>query len=684
MSEPPVPDSPFSETARPSTEEAAAPGPRGLAAIAPLRQRVSGNLFRLRLLAVVFSLMIIGSLVVSLTLGARIFEQFNTVDELWETSDAEHSTKGLLLSQIRGIFGYGGFIHNYKNYVLRQDPRLVGLIRRDLDELKSLLSNFEINEISGTEQEALTKIHAVVDEYETKLDEAILATEKRWLPMTTDHLVKIDDTPAIAGLVTLETAWLEQRDMQNNIMRKTISRGRELTTNASFLLPILALAILILPFYLRHLVREISQRQLAETALREKSGLVQLMHSITVTANEAETVDGAMQASLDAICAYTGWPVGHLYVRSPGTPEKIVPTAVWHLDDEDKYATFRETTERMELYKGFGLPGRVFGTGLPEWIEDITKIPNSFRKHINQELGVRAAFALPVSIGSDVVAVLEFFNDAPCPQDDSLLYSLIQVGTQLGRVVERSEIDRMKSEFISTVSHELRTPLTSIQGSLAIIRKAAPESLEAKHQKLVSIAHENSSRLTRLINDILDIEKIETGHIKLNRDLHMVADLIFGAIEENQSYARQHSVAIVPVGTFPHVCVNADSDRIAQVMDNLLSNAAKFSPEGSLVQVSLSRVDQGIRIEVSDQGPGIPEESRDKIFGRFMQADSSNTRKFGGTGLGLNIAKSLVELHGGAIGFESDQGSGTTFHFTLPEYEGTLEDSPDTAASAAS
>lgn len=230
---------------------------------------------------------------------------------------------------------------------------------------------------------------------------------------------------------------------------------------------------------------------------------------------------------------------------------------------------------------------------------------------------------------------------------------------------ERTRIERMKNEFVSTVSHELRTPLTSIRGSLGLIAGGAVGAVPEQVGKLVQIAHDNSERLMRLINDILDIEKIESGRMHFELRAHALPTLIAQALTTNAPYGEQWGVRFDTTGSMPEVEVLADGDRFMQIMANLLSNAAKYSPRGSVVSVAAVHIGTMIRISVHDRGPGIPEAFRSQIFGKFRQADSSDSRRKGGTGLGLSIAKALVEMHGGEIGFESAPTTGTTFHFTL-------------------
>jgi PAS domain S-box-containing protein len=235
-------------------------------------------------------------------------------------------------------------------------------------------------------------------------------------------------------------------------------------------------------------------------------------------------------------------------------------------------------------------------------------------------------------------------------------------------VTERKKVERLKNEFVSTVSHELRTPLTSIRGSLGLIAGGVAGELPAQAKSLVDIAYKNSERLISLINDILDVEKIESGKLAFDLRPQPLMPIIEQALEGNRAFGEQFGVTFQLAAVLPDVQVSVDHDRLLQVMSNLLSNAAKFSPHGGHVDVSVTQEDAGVRVAVSDHGPGIPEEFYARIFQKFSQADASDTRQKGGTGLGLSITKALVEKMDGHIGFASEIGAGATFYFVLREW----------------
>jgi PAS domain S-box-containing protein len=229
----------------------------------------------------------------------------------------------------------------------------------------------------------------------------------------------------------------------------------------------------------------------------------------------------------------------------------------------------------------------------------------------------------------------------------------------------RREVERMKSEFVSTISHELRTPLTSIAGSLTLIAGGAAGETPPKIARLVGIARQNSERLIRLINDILDLEKAEAGKLDFALNVRSLRAEVTSVAEYNRGYAQSLGVAIeLEDGEDADVLV--DSDRLTQVLTNLISNAAKFSPPGGVVRIRIDRETSGVRVTVSDSGPGIPPEFCSRIFQKFAQADASDSRVKGGTGLGLSIAKTITEKLGGSIGFDTVPGQGTSFYIVLP------------------
>jgi signal transduction histidine kinase len=245
------------------------------------------------------------------------------------------------------------------------------------------------------------------------------------------------------------------------------------------------------------------------------------------------------------------------------------------------------------------------------------------------------------------------------------------IGKAVGVVVaftdttERRALDRMKDEFISTVSHELRTPLTSLRAALGLVTGGSLNDRPEKLRQMLDIATGNTDRLVRLVNDILELERIGSGKAELHYTMCSADDLFRRAAGLQQTGASKAQLRI----TFNSQGVNvwADPDRVLQTLTNLISNAIKFSPPGTEIHLRARRVDANeAEIQVRDQGRGIPEDKLESIFERFHQVDASDSRTMGGTGLGLAICRSIVAQHGGRIWATSIVGKGSTFHFTLP------------------
>ncbi len=234
-------------------------------------------------------------------------------------------------------------------------------------------------------------------------------------------------------------------------------------------------------------------------------------------------------------------------------------------------------------------------------------------------------------------------------------------------ITERKELARLQEEFVSIVSHELRTPLTPVTGVLSLLARGDGGELSERAQQMVDLALRNSQRLMYLIDDLLDMRKMSTGTMEFDIEEVDLAAIVADAVEVNANLASDEGVRVELGRRADGLLVDADRERLTQVVTNLLTNAAKFSPPGGVIEVGVERVgDAWGRVSVTDHGPGIPADFQDRVFDKFAQADTSSTRTHGGTGLGLTIAKAIVERLGGRIDFETAPGEGTRFFFDLP------------------
>ena len=229
-------------------------------------------------------------------------------------------------------------------------------------------------------------------------------------------------------------------------------------------------------------------------------------------------------------------------------------------------------------------------------------------------------------------------------------------------------MERLKDEFVATVSHELRTPLTSIAGALSLLINDAGGTLPVQAKRLLTIAHANSQRLVRLVNNILDMERIESGKVVFVQKQVEVRSLVEEAIEANRGFADGFGVRIKLNVASAAGDIRGDPDWLLQVVTNLLSNAVKFSPPGEEVEVAIQNLSGTIRISVRDHGHGVPDDFKPRIFEKFAQADASDARQLGGTGLGLSIVKQIVTRLGGEVSFGDAPGGGAIFHVEFPGF----------------
>ncbi|MBD2358689.1 PAS domain-containing protein [Tolypothrix sp. FACHB-123] len=240
------------------------------------------------------------------------------------------------------------------------------------------------------------------------------------------------------------------------------------------------------------------------------------------------------------------------------------------------------------------------------------------------------------------------------------------VGT-IEDITESREIEKIKKEFISIVSHELRTPLASIRGALGLLSSGVLNAQPETAQQMLDIAYNDTERLVRLVNDILDLEHLESNKFNLVKQWCDTATILHQSVAAVQPLATENQIALVMLPSYVQIWV--DSDRIMQTLVNLIGNAIKFSPANSTVTATVEELSDRVLFKVQDQGRGIPESMLESIFGRFQQVDASDSRQKGGTGLGLAICRGIVQQHGGEIWVESVLGKGSIFYFTIPKFD---------------
>ncbi len=465
--------------------------------------------------------------------------------------------------------------------------------------------------------------------------------------------------------------------------------------------------------------------------LGQKTALVEILQRVAVAANQAESLETALQIGIDEVCAYTGWPVGHAYIVAEDGSRELEPYGVWHLDDPTRFATFRKITEETRFRPGVGLPGEVLSTGKPLWIMDVTRHANFPRAKAARDIGVKGAFGFPLLVGTEVYGVLEFFASVPKEPDDALLQTMAHIGTQLGRVFERlrrveQELRRAKlateqrndeleqalrqlktaqeqlivqeklaslGSLTAGIAHEMKNPLnfvinfaqlagdllSELADEVATQKDLFPRAVSENVNDLLTNLEQNlgkirehGKRANNIVGGMLMHSRGRTGERQstdLNALLAQYVNLAYHGQRSqdaafNVTLATHYDPSLTPVSIVPQ--------DLGRVFLNLAANAfyavaekKRKSPGAYEPTVSVATKKQGSRVEIRirDNADGIPESIRDKLFQPFV-----TTKPLGaGTGLGLSISYDIV-VHGhqGAIGVETEEGSGTEFIVTIP------------------
>jgi signal transduction histidine kinase/DNA-binding response OmpR family regulator len=419
-----------------------------------------------------------------------------------------------------------------------------------------------------------------------------------------------------------------------------------------------------------------------EETVRVRTAELALLQGVAVAANEAATPEEATRRALELVCRHTGWPVGHalLVHRPPGEPPVGVSGKVWYLADPGRYERFREVTAGVRMAAGVGLPGKVLASGEAAWaVDPLPGDPAYPRAAAALEVGLRIGMAFPVMIGHDVVAMLEFFSPGTDPPDAGLISLMNDVGTQIGRVVERMQADEAlraakdaaevaneaKSTFLASMSHELRTPLNAIIGYAEMLEEDAHDV--GQDDLLPDLAKIRSAgrHLLGVINDVLDLSKIEAGRTELYLETFPVATLIDEVAATVRPLAEENGNRLEVRKDVELGEMHSDLIKVRQALLNLTGNAAKFTEAGTVTLAARREADDLV-FEVTDTGIGIAPEHMDRLFQPFSQAESSTQRRFGGTGLGLVISRRFCQMLGGDVTVESQVGRGSTFTVRLP------------------
>jgi PAS domain S-box-containing protein len=442
----------------------------------------------------------------------------------------------------------------------------------------------------------------------------------------------------------------------------------------------------------RCLTRDITGRKRTE-------GRLSLQCAVTQILAESQDLLESGKRIIQAACNQLNWEVGVFWkVDAPAQVLRFVT-----LCHAQSMATpeFDRMTRSLVFEKGVGLPGRIWASGQPYWIDNVVADKNFPRAKVAARERLHGAFGFPIIAGNEVLGVLEFFSPDVREPDEELLKLAAGIGGQIGQFTERrraeeksadlfkrersaraeaEKANRLKDEFLATLSHELRTPLNAVIGWSRMLSSGRLDRESSQHA--LEVIERNAWAQKQIIEDILDVSRVITGKLQLNLGPVDLVTVVDAALDAVRPAMEAKEITIETIIDASLKMVSGDPDRLQQVVWNILSNAAKFTPTGGKVEISVSQTATRVEIQVKDSGPGISPAFLPHVFERFRQADGSTTRTHGGLGLGLAIVRHLVELHGGTIGVENRENEkGAIFTVRLPLPSGELR--PETMANAA-
>jgi signal transduction histidine kinase len=403
---------------------------------------------------------------------------------------------------------------------------------------------------------------------------------------------------------------------------------------------------------------------------RKKNGLLRSLHlEISKTIADSEDLEQSITETLKIICTNLDFEVAMMWYVDKINLE-LYQGANWS-KPEAQFRQFLEACKQMKFRKGKGLAGKVWAQNKSLWVLEVNNEPDFVNTESAKKAQLHTASCFPIKVCGEVIGVMEFFSTSLREPDRSVLQTLDLAGANIGQVMSRKEAQlrtieaaRIKAEFASTVSHELRTPLTVIKGSIDLLIEEILGPITADQKELLVTSKNNVDRLTRLINDVLDYQKLENKRMEFIMGEHDLCKIVNQIALDFNSPIEKKGLKLHREMPDEPLMVYCDNDKIIQVLFNYLSNALKFTEQGS-VTVKVERIDGHAKVSVIDEGEGVKEEDKPKLFQSFSQLLTLENRKTGGTGLGLSISKKIIEAHDGMIGMDSVVGKGSTFYFML-------------------
>ncbi len=493
-------------------------------------------------------------------------------------------------------------------------------------------------------------------------------------------LVDLRNQPSPARVERIRQGLDEVQSLLNNLDQMVLVFENENNRHGEVLFyieaTILLLGLLVLLFARNQIFKPMLS-QIAEKAnkLVDESRLTNLLLDVTVIANESWHLDEAMEKTLIRVCRHTNWPLGHAYVVDPRNRAQLISTKIWYSEHENRFEQFKRITEATDLTLGSGLPGRVLQDRVPAWIRDVNEDKNFPRNRVTKDIGVRSAFAFPIVVGNDVVAVLEFFSDKIIERNESLLNIISHIGRQLGQMCERSDhltgsqavlvtINKMSAlgEMAAGVAHEINNPLAVIrtvsEQVAELVDDTAPDVNEIK--RMTSTIVETANRIAKIIQGFRSFSRDGTHDPMVRCEARQI---VTDTIVLCSSRFKQQAIDLIIDEISPTLMVDCRPSEISQILLNLLNNAydAIEKLDSRWVKVNVVEHEKTVEFRVTDSGAGIARDVVTKLFQPFFTTKEPGK----GTGLGLGISRRIAEGHFGEL-FVDEASAHTCFVLRLP------------------
>ena len=408
-------------------------------------------------------------------------------------------------------------------------------------------------------------------------------------------------------------------------------------------------------------------QEAADEALRtlfDRRREVELLVTVATAANAGEEPEVALAQVLAAVCAHTAWPVGHAYVAEGGV---LRSTGVWTLSDPDRYEAFRARSSETEFAPGEGIPGRAQATGAPAWVNDISADPSFVRRDEALAAGLCSAFAFPLMVGDEVVGVLEFLSADTREPDRVLLALMGHVATQSGRVIERArareELERSNADleqFAYRIAHDLQEPLRTVTAFAELLERRHADALEGDAKEFLTFVTDGARRMQGMVSGLLEFSR--AGRVEAGDEGADTGAIARQALTALGARVTETGARVEIADDLPEVRGSATA--LGQVFQNLLGNALKFTESAPVVRVWAQAEAGEWVFSVADEGIGIEPAQRERVFDVFQRLHTNDA--YEGSGVGLAVARRIVERHRGRIWIESNEPHGTIVRFALP------------------